>query len=122
MKKYILIIFITLLTIALLLFDPLRRNNKAIERMILKRIPYQTEFDIAKKIIEDSKWSIEYVDMENGYELFDDYGVTIVGEKYMCIYLGAYRNFFITDVSAFLIFDDESKLIQIVIRKDTDGL
>lgn len=122
MKKYILITLLFLIIYASFQINPLRKDNKTIENMMLERIPYGTDFTAAQKIIEDSRWSIEYIELENGYDIYDEQKTTMVGKKYMCVYLGEYRNLFVTDVSAFLIFDDNSKLIRIVIQKDTDGL
>ena len=123
MKKHTLIILLSIVTIIVSSqLNPLRRDTKSIEEMVLNRIPYKTGFYAAKKIIEESGWSVEYVNMKYGYALFGKNGETMLGEKYICVYLGAYRNFFVTDVSAFLVFDEQSKLMRVIVQKDTDGL
>lgn len=46
----------------------------------------------------------------------------IVGVKSIDVYLGEYRTIFDTGVSVFYSFDEDSKLIEIAVLKETDSL
>jgi hypothetical protein len=46
----------------------------------------------------------------------------IIGEKSMRVYLGSHRIGFVTGVSVFYAFDEDSKLIDIAVLKEIDSL
>jgi len=83
--------------------------------------------DDAIQIIETKEdWKISHIDFKYGYQVDKNgrpgvsRGATI-GKMYMQVHLGNYHNIFLTDVVAFLGFDNESKLIEVSIQKYVDA-
>ncbi|MBR1970912.1 MAG: hypothetical protein IKA17_11230 [Clostridia bacterium] len=132
MKKFFYalhILLIVLLTISVIIFvNPLRRTEKTIRKTVLKTIPIGTSMDeTIKKIKSNTYWEIDSISESNGYTVSKDGrpsegGGEEIGSKYIRVWLGGYRNIFVTDVSAWLAFDENSNLIEITIRKDVDAL
>lgn len=131
MKKIKIIIAVLLIAVLLMLLmffvNPLRQSKNMIRKNILDGIPLGTTMRDATQIIENRfKWKIDYVNYKCGYSVDHDgipgegMGITI-GKMYIRIHLGNYRNIFRTDVVAYLGFDDDSKLIDVSVRKDIDG-
>lgn len=130
MKHYIRIIILIVCVLIIsalivMLLNPLRRSESDIRDMVLESIPIGTEMEDAIEIItNNSKWEVMHIDYEHGYNVSISYGneEIVVGVKNMWIHLGFYRNIFRTDVTAYLGFDSNSKLIDVAVRKDTDSL
>ena len=47
---------------------------------------------------------------------------TVPGQSFFRVLVGEYRNIFVTSVSAFYIFDQDQRLVEIGVRKETDAL
>lgn len=134
MRKFMICFLIALATIVLItalimLSDPLRRSQKHIRKDILKLTPIGTSMDdVIMVIAENQKWKVRYISDEFGYSRpgpSDPVDAalgrrTIVGEKSIRVFIGEYRNIFITSVTVFWGFDEDSKLIEVYVWKDTD--
>jgi hypothetical protein len=126
MRKKTFFILITLsifilVYIFICLLNPLRKSEEKIKESILKLTPVGTSLEDVIKIIENNKkWETRYISYEDGY--LDPKTRAVVGEKSIRAFVGEYRNFFVTSVSVFWGFDEDSKLIEICIWKDEDSL
>ena len=94
---------------------------------MLTIIPIGTPIDEAMESIKTHpKWTLEWISKEHGY-CIDNSGIPSengsesVGTMSIRVHLGYYKNFFRTDVTAYLGFDRNAKLIDVAIRKDTDS-
>ena len=119
---------IALLSVLLILSNPLRKPVEDIRETVLKSIPIGMDMDEVLNIIENNKkWKISHTNHKYGYGI-DKNGRpgenndVHVGEKSIRANIGSYRNIFITDVIIYFGFDENSKLIDIAVRKDTDSL
>lgn len=83
------------------------------------------------KIIESKKkWEIDYISNEYGYRrpgAADPVDaalgrVTVIGEKSISVFIGEYRNLFITSVTVFWGFNKNSKLVGVHVWKVEDSL
>ena len=84
------------------------------------------EYTIEKIESDYKKWTIRTVNNEHGYYVdFDgipgEFGDICIGNKYIRLHIGEYFNPFETDVVAYFAFDENSNLIDISVRKDTDS-
>lgn len=122
---------IVLIVAIIMLLNPLRRSQEHIKNDILKLTPMGTSMEDVIKIIESKRqWEIDYISYEHGYRRpgtpeHSDIALgreTIVGEKSIRVFVGEYRNIFITSVTVFFGFDKNSKLIEIYVWKDKDSL
>ena len=122
---------ITLITIIIVFSNPLRRSQEHIRSDVLKLTPMGTSIDDVINAIESKEnWKIDGISYENGYRRPGksdpaDAALgreTIVGEKSIRVFIGEYRNIFITSVTVFWGFDEKSKLIEIYVWKDKDSL
>ena len=131
-KKYYFLIFllciVLVITIITLAVNPLRKSEKAIREQVLAVVPITTSMDLVIESINNhTNWEIVWISNEHGYML-DDSGKPgerlgkSVGVMSMRVHLGTYRTLFLTDVTAYLAFDNDSKLIDVAIRKDQDSL
>ena len=110
--------------------NPLRRSEEQIRADMLKLTPIGMNMDDVIKIIgENPKWEIRHIRDWIGYGMaggrptdFTSIEENIVGVKSIRVYLGQYRRFFAVGVSVFYGFDENSKLIDIAVLKETDGL
>jgi len=141
MKKIVVYILIALsvgvvITMAILLSNPLRRSEDRIRANMLKLTPIGTSMEDVIKVVEgNEKWKINTV-RDYGYLLVNgvpsfpyfspieekEYDYHLIGEKSMCVYLGEYRTIFITSVEVYYAFDEDSKLIDIAVKKDMDAM
>lgn len=122
------LVIIIIVTVITVLSNPLRKSQEQIRKSILEITPIGTSMeDVVKAIESNKKWEIEWISYEHGYGI-DKWGRpgenndTHVGDKSLRVYLGSYRNIFETGVLVYFGFDENSKLIDIAVRKDTDGL
>ena len=131
--KYTLIAVAGVLVVIAVIFalNPLRWPQEFIRERILKLTPIGTNMeDVIKTIEGKEKWETRYINYEHGYMRpgrpeSADIALgreTIVGEKSIRVFIGEYRNIFITSVTVFWGFDENSKLIEIYVWKDTDSL
>jgi hypothetical protein len=143
MKKitiYISTAFLVAIVIAVVvvLSNPLRSSNESIRTTMLKLTPIGTSMKDVVEVVEgNEKWEISSK-RDYGYLLINglpsfpyfspieesvyEYQHPIIGEKSMRVYLGEYRTIFIIGVSVFYAFDENSKLINIAVLKETDSL
>lgn len=131
-RTSIYIIFVVFIIVLILLIfaslNPLRYSLKYIKDYVIESIPLGTDIESAVRIMENNKWEIVYINDKHGYSVDADgrpgiYSNSVcIGKKSIRAYLGSYRNIFETDVTAYFGFDENSKLIDIAIRKDTDAL
>lgn len=121
---------VALITVVILLSNPLIRSEERIRANMLKLTPISMSMDDVLKVIESNKkWKVRYT-FENGYSMlggqpsgpYYDEDDTIIGVKSMDVHIGEYRTIFVTDVLVFYAFDEDLKLIDIAVRKDTDSL
>ena len=128
MKKYIIILFLVILTILILLTaisNPLRKDCEIIRNNILKVTPIGSDIDYIITAIEEQGWEFEY-QSDFGFRInsrdISSKKSEFVGVKHIRATLGAYINFFVTDVCAYWGFDENNKLVDVYIVKYTDGL
>ena len=136
MKKLILfplvgLVFIFLIIMIFIIINiitnPLRKSEEQIKENILKIIPNGTDMDdVIKSIENNKKWKITWINNEHGYGMAygrpGEYYIDTVGVKSIRSNVGHYSNLFITDVVVYWGFDEDLKLIDIAVRKDTDSL
>jgi hypothetical protein len=121
---------IILVMVIVMLLNPLRRSEERIREDLLKVTPIGTDMQRARF---DSPGKVVAVSETSGYSMlhgrpngpsssvpFSEQN--IIGVKYIKVWLGHYNPIFITDVIAYYAFDEDSKLIDIAVRKDKDGL
>jgi len=128
MYGLIAISIIILVPIIILLSNPLRKSEETIKKRILGLTPIGTSLENVIIAIENEKnWKYHlrdygYVFMHGmpfrGSPRGDE---PVVGVKSLDVYLGKYRTIFDTGVSVFYAFDENSKLIDIAVLKETDS-
>ena len=128
-KKIIYILLSSLLVIILIIvLNPLRRSGETIRKKLLKLTPSGTSMDKVVAIVKkNKKWELVYVSTEYGYGIMHNglpssSGVETIGVKSMRVDLGEYHTIFWTGVVVFYGLDEDSKLIDIAVRKDYDTL
>jgi len=88
--------------------------------------------DVINIIEKNKKWKIDTISNNGGYMLQHgsptfvtpyniDFGGAI-GTQSIRANLGEYRNIFVTDVLVFFGFDENSRLVDLHVRKDIDAL
>ena len=136
-KRVIIVILLIIITIAGIiiippLVNPLRGTNKSIRKSVLSIIPIGTSMEDVIKIAEE-KWGIRYID-DYGLYVIDDkparhlpinpqeaVGI-IIGKKRIEVRLGEYYSPFKTTVLVFFAFNENDKLIDVFILKETDAM
>jgi hypothetical protein len=97
---------------------------------MLKLTPIGMSMEDVVSVIEgNEKWKIQY-EFDRGYFFMHGRpsrrapksGDPVIGVKSMEVHIGEYRTLFITDVSVFYGFDENLKLIDIAVLKETDSL
>ena len=134
MKKMLFILVVVLLIVVAVVFvvkalNPLRRSSEQIRENMLQQTPIGTSMEDVIKVIEShEKWKIDYVANDIGYSMMggapgdaSDREKPIIGKKSIRAVIGAYTNFFNTTVTSYWGFDENSKLVNLHIHKDTDG-
>lgn len=143
--KRIAIIIIFLLIIPFWIHDiywlavPLSRSNDDVRSYFLRHfMPIDTSWDDANAIIAEKGWGVRVKSEEQGvvYDLSSHRPIMYVyepedelpsskiriGSKYIYCYLGDYWAIFDVSVKAALAFDDNDRLIEVVIQKEWDTL
>lgn len=125
----IIVLIAVMINVTIVVKNPLRKSNEQIRNMVFKIFPRGSKMDyIIEKIRSDYKnWTIRTVSNEYGYGVDSngvptEEGTICVGNKYIRVHLGGYFNPFETNVVAFFAFDENSNLIEVSVRKDTDSL
>jgi hypothetical protein len=135
-KKKVVIIFFLLLAF-LILSNSLRRPNFLIRLDLLWVFPKGMHMEEVIRISERRNgWRITSIRENSGVLMFgreprhaphanytgDLLRGRIIGEQTISLHLGYYRTIFITDVVAYLAFDEDGYLIEIAIARITDSL
>lgn len=108
-------------------------SEDRIRANLLRHTPIGTDMDDAIKFIKNNKnWEIDHISNESGYTLRwgrpeepspDDIALgRTIGKQSIRITIGEYKIIFITSVVVFWGFDENSKLIDLHVRKDVDAL
>ena len=135
-KKKILVLSIVILVVgaSVVLFtadsaNPLRRSTDEIREDILELTPIGMSMDEVIKVMESNKeWDIYYVNERSGYVMNADRPGEpspsdieegrVIGVKSARALIGTYQNIpHMAYVSVFWAFDEDSKLIDIAVRK-----
>ena len=126
---FILIITIPIIAIAM---NPIMRPASWTRATLLGLMPIGTSMYEVARIAYVSNWmEIIHIRPEQGVIViqgwpsagFDPYSENIVGEQSIRIHLGNYFVLFIgVAVEAFLAFDDDGYLIDIIMRKDVNSI
>ena len=106
--------------------NPLRKSIEEIREYLLEFTPTGMSMDDVTEVIIKQEWGIRLIDHGSGYVVSrwgtpGNIGDTIIGEMSMVVTIGYYLDFFETAVSAYYGFDENSNLIDIAVRKDTDA-
>ena len=129
-STFIVSICIMMVIVAVIASDPLRRSNTHIREQVLKITPIGTNMENVIEIIENNdKWEIENVYYGSDYtnqkplspELPTESEGSPTWDKSILVLGGEYRTIFITSVTIFWEFDEDSKLIEINIRAYIDA-
>jgi len=125
MKKKIVIFILLVISIVIIvlvirmLSNPLRKSEEDMRETILELTPIGMSMDDVIKVIEDKdEWKLRHIWHEYGYR---DYSQGEIGVKSIRVYLGEY-NLSTTGVSVFWGFDENSKLIDVYVLKESDAL
>ncbi|GHU56348.1 hypothetical protein FACS1894132_13680 [Clostridia bacterium] len=127
----LIITFIIMILIIYVIINPYCLSDKFVVKYISIRIPVGTNIEKVKSKISDKKhWEIEKTELKHGlmftktgYPLKSDYGFSneYVGKKFIYVQLAEYNLPFNTIVFAFFVFDENDKLIRIVIDREVDA-
>lgn len=115
---------------------PLMGTEVSVSNYILKTIPLGTSYDDAVEIVNNhKKWEKCAENLNGGLSIYpsgnigfefsndkDDPDIKIIGNKALDIFVGEYYAPFCVSVRAYLVFDENDKLIGIRIRNDVDAL
>ena len=100
--------------------NPLRKSEEEIKVNILKLAPIGTNMDEVIQVIEcNETWEWQGHINPNGFPA--DVNGDPIGEKTIKVILGSYRNIFKTYVVFWWAFDENSKLIEVFVRKQISG-
>ena len=122
------------LRIAFDLENPMRQSNEQIRADLLELTPIGMSIeDIVQVIASNEKWKVDYVNYDHGVYMGElgypddpeDYALkkmTVRGEKSIRATIGGYTNFYMTFVDVWWAFDEDSKLIEIFVKKAKIGL
>ena len=116
-----------IITVMVMLSDPLRKSEEKIRESLFKITPIGMDIDDVIKVIKNKKkWELGHVNYNNGYSILggnpnppspagDD---TILGKKSIIGNIGRYMKYYIIEVEVFWAFDEDSKLIDLHVRKE----
>jgi len=124
-------IIIIILVVLSLLLNPLLRTNEGLRRHLLQKTPAGTSMeDVVDSINNNSSWTIRHRGGGIVYCLKDQIPTrfsngnildsTIVGEHSIEVRLGIYRIPIKVYVTAFYAFDENGKLIDILVLREYD--
>ena len=123
MKKVVIatliISLIMIVAVAIFLSNPLRKSNDQIRESVLEITPLGTNMEDVLKVIETKKkWKVVWINNDYKHEFTDLSGDFVIGTTSIKASIGKYRNFFEVDVQVYWGFDENSKLIEVEVRKD----
>lgn len=109
--------------------DILRKPEEEIRLILLEIFPKGTHMEdtIEKIRSEYTDWEISFIRHNYGYGIDPkgipgEIGQTMVGSQSIRVHMGEYGDPWATDVVVFFGFDEDSKLVDISVRKDVDSL
>ncbi len=108
-------VFILIIAIYVLLDFNLRLPSGMIRLRYLISTPIGTNISDVKKYLETNNYENVYV-INFGYSIEDQ------GSYYIKLNIGDYRWIFVRSVVGIWIFDENKKLIEIIVRKEIDAL
>jgi hypothetical protein len=121
---------LVILLILVSFLNPLIRSDERVREYVLKHIPLGTDMQEAIRIAERKRgWGFRSVSenfgiviRHSGPKLASIFEDETIGVKSMSIYLGEYYSIwpFGAVVVAFFAFDENDKLIEIAIRKESN--
>ncbi len=98
----------------------LMQSKHSIRNKLLQNTPPGTSITEVNSYFKNNNFK-KIIYYDNGF--YDhDISSSSIGEKYYRVLLGEYRILFITSVTAFWVFNEENKLIDIYVWKTTDAL
>jgi len=128
------IVVLALVVIIIVQANPLRRSSEQIRRSMLKLTPIGSRMEEVLNLIgENPKWTLRHISDSSGYSLaggrpnppapdeLAERPEAIIGTQTIRAYLGAYGLLFQTGVSVFWGFNEDSLLIDLHVRKDTNA-
>ncbi|MBQ7012194.1 MAG: hypothetical protein IJN63_10855 [Clostridia bacterium] len=121
----VILLVIVLVTVVVELFNPLRRSAEQITEDILELTPIGSSMEDVIRVIESKKsweWSGEVYPFGFLKQPPPPEERTEVGVQSIDVFLGDYRNIFVTSVTVFWAFDENSVLIDVWVWKDTDTI
>lgn len=99
--------------------------SEHIRERMLKITPVGTTKALVIKTIEDKNWTWSESIKGKGYDLQAVYSPTgtggVIGDHYISSCIGEYPSPFITSVVVIWVFDENSKLIDVYVEKQTDS-
>ncbi len=107
--------------VSVILSDPLRRSNDAVQSWLLTQVPVGSNIEQLMSAADQRDWRVNGSWDGNQPQLHSDWG-GIDGAKVVWIYVGGYRSVFRTDLDSFWAFDESGRLIGVKIRRMTDAL
>lgn len=128
-KTLLIIIGLLLIIFIVLVTHPLWRSDKKIREDLFNKLPLGTYMeDVVQYVESKEKWEIKWIDYELGFYYSGQKDDPVggedrpIGEKSILVYMGNYKLIFQTDVEAYFGFDENSKLIEIWVRRSTDSI
>jgi hypothetical protein len=125
---------VTVLLVVVIVFSNLLRQSKEhIIDKLLQNTPIGTNMDDVLSFVgSNRKWRIVSkrdtgILVLNGSPSFPSHLISnederVIGVKSIRVHLGYYQTIFRTDVEAYYAFDENSRLITIAVKKDTDAM
>ena len=111
------------------IFNPIKRSEEGIRNYILSITPIGTNMYTVLSVIEDKDWrGGSIIEQGASFQTYSDFKPrqenAVIGEKHINAYLGSYRALmlFETFADAVWCFDENSKLIDVLVRKYVDSV
>lgn len=133
------ILFLILLMMLIWIYNPLIQSDESVRKYILYCIPMGTDVREVEKVVHNKGWTISEYKEDRGIRIVkdaysycfaskeemingtDNPRAKIVGSKSMLVEIGEYRLFYYTYVRAFLVFDENDKLVEVVVWHEVDS-
>ena len=126
--KYALIATVGVLVIisSIIMLNPLRRSQEHIQEHILNLTPIGMSMEDVIKIIDGKeKWKVWNIKSDGNWNSvpldYEDFKSISIERKSIKVLIGEYRTIFVTSVIIHWKFDENLKLIDITVSKDTDS-
>ncbi len=119
LSKKIINVFILIIAIYILVDFNLKLPTGIIRRKYLIITPIRTDMSVVKKYLEKNNYHIMSISNfgYNSYSYEKEQG-----SYYIRVVIGEYRWIFVRSVTGVWIFDEDKKLIEIVVEKYIDAL